>query len=107
MIPSAAPNLQLKAGHRLGLARVAYVAPPVLGVIVYFVADARDAFDLGLLLPGAILPAVLGSQSAAAVAATSNVISITRGVGIAAAAAEAQAAEVETEVGTSALANVA
>ena len=92
---------------RLGLTRVAYVAPPVLGVIVYYVADAQDAFDLSLLLASRILPAVLGSQSAAAAAATSNVISITHGVGIAGAAAQAEGAEINTEVGTAALENVA
>jgi RHS repeat-associated protein len=92
---------------RLGLTRVAYVAPPVLGVIVYFVADARDAFDLSLLLASRILPAVLGSQSAVAVAGSSNVISITQGVGIAGAAAQAEGAEIKNDVGTAILEDAA
>lgn len=92
---------------RLGITRVAYVAPPVLGVIVYFVADAQDAFDLSLLLASRVLPAVLGSQPAAAAAAASNVISITNGVGIAGAAAQAEGAEINTGVDTAVLENVA
>ncbi len=82
-------------------ARVAYVAPPVFGVIIYFVADARDAFDLSLLLASRILPALLRSSGAAAAArGASNVISISRGVGIAGAAAEAEGAEIELNIGT-------
>ena len=92
---------------KLGATRVVYVAPPVLGVIVYFVADARDVFDLSLLLASRILPAVLGSQSAAAAAATSNVISITRGVGIAGAAEQEAGAEIKDDVGTAVLEDAA
>ncbi len=92
----------------LGSARVAYVAPPVFGVIVYFVADAKDAFDLSLLLASRILPALLSRAGAAAAArGVSNVISISRGVGIAGAAAQAQTAEIETDAGAAVLEDVA
>jgi RHS repeat-associated protein len=79
--------------------RVAYIAPPVLGVIIYFVADARDAFDLSLLAATSILPALLKKGAARAISRPSNVISISRGTGVANAASAAGEAEVEGQLG--------
>jgi len=81
--------------------RVAYVAPPVFGVIVYFVADAKDAFKLSLLEAVNIAQAVLGSTSASAAAASSgsNVISISSGTMSAAGAEAAAEGAVELDVG--------
>ncbi len=76
--------------------------------MLYFVADAKDAFDLSLLLASRILPALLSRAGAAAAArGVSNVISISRGVGIAGAAAQAQTAEIETDAGAAVLEDVA
>jgi RHS repeat-associated protein len=87
--------------------RVAYVAPPLFGVIVYFVADARAAFNVGLLAGAAILPALLSSAAAQRIAKPPNVISISRGTGIANAAQQSVEAEIEQDVATAELEEVA
>jgi hypothetical protein len=87
--------------------RVAYVAPPLFGVIVYFVADARDAFDLSLLAASRILPALLSRTAAQTIARPSNVISISRGVGISNAASQAANAEIQADVGVAELEDAA
>ena len=88
--------------------RVAYVAPPVLGVIVYFVADINDAFDAAKLLSGVqILKAIMSSSAASAAAQPSSVISISRGAGIANAVAESEAAELGDDVGVAVMEDAA
>lgn len=86
---------------------MAYVAPPLFGVIVYFVADARDAFDLGLLTASSILSALLSNAAAQRIAKPPNVISISRGTGIANTAQQAVGAEIEQDVATAELEEVA
>jgi hypothetical protein len=79
---------------------VAYVAPPVLGVILYWVAGAEDAFDL-TLLEAANIYSALGATATAAPAAASNVVSISTGTGIAGAAASAETGEIVDDIGVS------
>jgi RHS repeat-associated protein len=85
---------------QLNAVTVAYIAPPVLGAIIYYVAGVDDVLAAGALGVAAITGALgAGNVAAATAAEASNVLSIGSAVRLANAAEAAASAEIEADVG--------
>jgi RHS repeat-associated protein/uncharacterized repeat protein (TIGR01451 family) len=87
---------------------VAYIAPPVFGAIIYYVAGVDDVFAAAALGAAAITGTLgAGNVAAATAAEASNVISIGSAIRLANAAEAAATAEIEADVDTAVLLDLA